>query len=218
MIFDTSTLDRSALHSLINGLVYPRPIAWVSTVSASGQPNLAPFSFFNAFSFFPPTVAIGPGSRKGVNKDTLRNIRETGEFVVSVVTEDLARIANATSAEFAAEISEWEALGIAGVDSVAVRPRRVGASPAAFECRMLQIVDLGSSDAPTNSLVLGRVVRIYADDAILDGTRPRSDALHLVGRMGGDEWCRTTDKFTLRRPDSTDHDEVRRSLESSQGI
>ncbi len=215
MIFDTSSLDRAALHGLINGLVYPRPIAWVSTISTSGQPNLAPFSFFNAFSFYPPTVAIGPGSRKGVNKDTLRNIRETGEFVVSVVTEDLAKLANATSAEFSAEINEWEELGIPGADSVAVRPRRVAASPAAFECRMLQIVDLGSPDSPTNSLVLGRVVRIYADDAILDGIRPRSDALQLVGRMGGDEWCRTTDKFSLRRPDSTDPAEVKRTLDSS---
>ncbi|MBI5868201.1 MAG: flavin reductase family protein, partial [candidate division Zixibacteria bacterium] len=198
MIFDTNSLDRATLHGLINGLVYPRPIAWVSTISAAGQPNLAPFSFFNAFSFYPPTVAIGPGSRKGVNKDTLRNIRETGEFVVNVVTEDLAKLANATSAEFSAEINEWEALGIAGAESEAVRPRRVAASPAAFECRMLQIVELGDVEARTNSLILGRVVRIYADDVILDGARPRSDALHLVGRMGGDEWCRTRDIFTLR--------------------
>ena len=90
MIIDPNELDRQALNGLINGLVYPRPIAWVSTVSASGRANLAPFSFFNAFSFSPPTVAIGPGSRQGVNKDTLRNIRETAEFVISVVTEDLA--------------------------------------------------------------------------------------------------------------------------------
>jgi flavin reductase (DIM6/NTAB) family NADH-FMN oxidoreductase RutF len=214
VIFDPETTERATVHALINGLVYPRPIAWVSTLSASGQPNLAPFSFFNAFSFAPPTLAIGPGSRGGVNKDTLQNIRETGEFVVSVVTEDLARLVNATSAEFGPDVNEWEAIGITGADSVAVRPRRVAASPAAFECRMLQIVDLGSPETPTNSLVLGRVLRIHVDDSVWDGQRPRSEVLRLVGRMGGNEWCHTTDLFTLPRPGSADPVVVRKSLES----
>lgn len=216
MIFDPVTLDRGTLNGLINGLVYPRPIAWVSTLSASGRPNLAPFSFFNAFSFSPPTIAIGPGSRNGINKDTLRNIRETGEFVVSAVTEQLAKLANATSGEFAADVNEWDALGIAGVASVAVKPNRVADSPAAFECKVAQIVDLGSSDTPTNSLVLGQVLRIYVDDAALDGTRPLSDVLKLVGRMGGSEWCRTTDKFNLQRPASADPAEVKRALDESR--
>lgn len=213
MIFDPSTLDRQALHALINGLVYPRPIAWVSTVSTEGRPNLAPFSFFNAFSFFPPTVALGPGSRKGVNKDTLRNIRETGEFTISVVTEELAELANATSGEFPPEVNEWEAFGIAGAKCEAVRPKRVAASPAAFECKLLQIIDLGTPDMPTNSLVVGRVVRIYVAEAVMNGTTPNSDALKLVGRMGGSEWCKTDAKFNLKRPASADPDAVRRAIE-----
>jgi flavin reductase (DIM6/NTAB) family NADH-FMN oxidoreductase RutF len=155
MILDPKTLDRAQLNGLINGLVMPRPIAWVSTLSADGRPNLAPFSFFNAFSFAPPTVAIGPGSRNGVNKDTLRNIRHTGEFTISLVSEELAALCNATSAEFPPEVNEWEALGIEGADSVEVAPRRVAASPAALECRALEIVELGSVDArSTFSLVL----------------------------------------------------------------
>lgn len=214
MIFDPGTLDRQALHALINGLVYPRPIAWVSTVSTEGRPNLAPFSFFNAFSFFPPTVALGPGSRKGVNKDTLRNIRETGEFTISVVTEELAELANATSAEFPPEINEWEAFGIAGVKCEAVRPKRVAASPAAFECHLLQIIDLGTAEMPTNSLVVGRVVRIHVDESVMNGTTPNSDALKLVGRMGGPEWCRTNVKFELKRPASADPTEVSNSLKN----
>ena len=214
MIFDPEQLDRAALNSLINGLVYPRPIAWVSSLSAAGAPNLAPFSFFNAFSFSPPTLALGPGSRSGVNKDTLRNIRETEEFVVSMVSEDLARLANATSGEFPPDVNEWEAMGVAGADSVVVRPRRVAASPASFECRLLQIVDLGPSNQPTNSLVIGRVLRIHLDDAAWDGQKPRSDVLRLVGRMGGPEWCRTRDVFKLARPDSADPKAVRASLES----
>ncbi len=214
MIFDPEQLDRAALNSLINGLVYPRPVAWVSTLSATGAPNLAPYSFFNAFSFSPPTVAIGPGSRSGVNKDTLRNIRETGEFVVSMVSEDLARLANATSGEFGPEVNEWEAMGVAGADSVAVRPRRVAASPAALECRLLQIVDLGPADQPTNSLVIGRVLRIHLDDAAWDGRQPRSEVLRLVGRMGGPEWCRTTDVIKLPRPASADPAAVRTLLDA----
>ncbi|HWO56225.1 MAG TPA: flavin reductase family protein [bacterium] len=216
MIIDPRTLDRAALNGLINGLVIPRPIAWVSTLSAQGQPNLAPFSFFNAFSFFPPTVAIGPGSRQGVNKDTLRNIRATGEFAISLVSEALARLANATGAEFPPEVNEWEALGIEGADCVEIRPQRVAASPAAFECKLLQIVDLGAPELPTNSLVIGRVVRIHVDDAAMDGMRPRSAALRLVARMGGTEWCRTTDTFHLMRPASADPAAVRRELDEGQ--
>lgn len=215
MIFDPSTLDRQALHALINGLVYPRPIAWVSTVSTEGRANLAPFSFFNAFSFFPPTVALGPGSRKGVDKDTLRNIRETGEFAISVVTEELAELANATSGEFPPDVNEWEAFGIAAAECEAVRPKRVAASPAAFECRLLQIIDLGTPDMPTNSLVVGRVVRIYVAEAVMNGATPNSDALMLVGRMGGSEWCRTDAKFNLKRPASVDPSEVKRAIDES---
>ncbi|MEW5874515.1 MAG: flavin reductase family protein [Candidatus Zixiibacteriota bacterium] len=213
MILDPATLDRATLNGLINGLVYPRPIAWVSTVSQSGQPNLAPFSFFNAFSFFPPTVGIGPGSRHGINKDTLRNIRETAEFVVSLVSEDLAKLANATSAEFGPEVNEWDVVGIAGANSQTVRPQRVAVSPASFECRMTHIIELGASDQPTNSLVVGHVLRIHVDDSVMDGMKPRSEVLRLVGRMGGSEWCRTTDKFILPRPDSADPEAIRRSLE-----
>lgn len=215
MIFDPNTLDRQALHALINGLVYPRPIAWVSTVSTDGRPNLAPFSFFNAFSFYPPTVALGPGSRKGVNKDTLRNIRETGEFTISVVTEELAELANATSGEFPPEVNEWEAFGIIGAECEAVRPKRVAASPAAFECRLLHIIDLGTPEMPTNSLVVGRVVRIHVDESVMNGAIPNSDALKLVGRMGGPEWCRTRAKFDLKRPDSVDPVVVRSALKQS---
>jgi flavin reductase (DIM6/NTAB) family NADH-FMN oxidoreductase RutF len=216
VIFDPADLDRAALNSLVNGLVSPRPVAWVSTLSAAGRPNLAPFSFFNAFSFAPPTLAIGPGSRNGVNKDSLRNARETGELAISVVTEDLAELANATSAEFPPEVDEWEALGIEGAPCLEIKPRRVAASPAAFECKVLQVIELGALPARSNSLVLARVVRIHVDDAALDGTKVRSDALRLVARMGGDEWCRTRDKFVLRRPSGADPEEVRRSIPKKQ--
>lgn len=212
MIIDPVITDRRDLNGLVNGLVGPRPIAWVSTVARDGARNLAPFSFFNALSFQPPTLGVSPGSRDGVNKDSLRNIRETGEFVVCVVTEVLAPLANLASSELPPDVDEWELLGIEPAPSEVVAPARVALSPAAFECTVREIVDLGPPDVPTNSLVIGAVQRIHVDDAALDGLTPDPDVLQLVGRMGGDDWCRTRDRFSLRRPGAIDVDEVRRRL------
>lgn len=208
MILDPSELDRGALNALMNGLVVPRPIAWVSSISADGVRNLAPFSFFNAFSFQPPTIVIGPGSRQGVNKDSLSNIRASGEFVVNAVSERLAELANLCSAEIDAEVDEWELLGIEASDSIEVAPQRVTASPVSIECRVREIVDLGAPEKPTNSLVVGAVVRIHVIDEAMDGLTPDPGALQLVGRMGGDWWCRTTDRFALPRPGTVDLEEL----------
>ena len=208
MIIDPADLGRRELNVLLNGLVAPRPIAWVSTVAADGTRNLAPFSFFNAFSFFPPTIGIGPGSRNGINKDSLRNCRETGELVVNLVSEDLAELANLSSAEFPSEVDEWELTGLESASSVVVAPERVAASPASLECRVRQIVDLGDPKLPTNSLIIAEVVRLHVNEA-LDGLTPRPEALRLVGRMGGDWWVRTTDRFALPRPESADAAQLR---------
>ncbi|MDQ4002849.1 MAG: flavin reductase family protein [Actinomycetota bacterium] len=208
MVIDPASLERRDLNALINGLVYPRPIAWVSTVGADGSRNLAPFSFFNAFSFQPPTVGIGPGSRQGVNKDSLRNIKETGEFVVNVVNEELARTVNLTSAEFDPEVDEWQVAGIEGASSEIVCPERVAAYPVSFECRVKEIVELGTEEMLSNSLVIGSVLRIHVIDEALDGYRPRLEVLNLVGRMGGPLWCTTRDRFELPRPDSKDPNEM----------
>jgi flavin reductase (DIM6/NTAB) family NADH-FMN oxidoreductase RutF len=200
--FDPTTLERTRLAALANGLVAPRPIAWVSTVGVDGVPNLAPFSYFNAFSTAPFTIGVGPGSRDGVNKDSLRNIRVRGEFTISVVTEELATIANLSSAEFDSAVDEWETTGLTKRPSEVVEPPSVAESPAALECRVFTIVDLSSSDMPTNSLVVARVVRIHVSEEVIDHETLRVDpeALALVGRMGGDLWCTTRGRFTLRRP------------------
>ena len=209
MQIDPKNLERADLNKLVNGLICPRPIAWVSTVGADSRRNLAPFSFFNAFCFHPqPVVGIGPGSRQGVNKDSLRNINETGEFVVNLVTEELARTANLTSAEFDPEVDEWEVADADGVPSKTVRPERVAASPVSFECKVKQIVELGTEETPSNSLVVGNVTRIHVIDETLDGYRPRPEVLNLVGRMGGPLWCTTRDRFELPRPDSKNPNEV----------
>lgn len=206
--FDPGQLSRADVSLLINSIVAPRPIAWVSSISRDGIANLAPFSFFNAFSTSPPTVAIGPGSRAGVHKDSLANIRASREFVISAVTEDLARRANASSAEFAPEVDEWDVVGVTPVASIDVAPPRVGESPASLECRVIQIVDLGPSTLATNSIVIARVTRIHVASEALDGMRPNAEILRLVARAGGDSWVRTRDVFDLRRPDSRDPTEA----------
>lgn len=210
MLIDPADLERSELNGLINGLVYPRPIAWVSTLDADGGRNLAPFSFFNAFCFHPqPVVAIGPGSRKGVNKDSLHNVKAMGEFVVNAVSEELAERANRCSGEFDPDVDEWEVAGVTPAPSEDVRPERVAESPVSLECRVREVVELGSEEMQSNSLVIGGVTRIHVADEAMDGLTPRPEALDLVGRLGGSLWCTTRERFSLPRPSSRDPTEVR---------
>jgi flavin reductase (DIM6/NTAB) family NADH-FMN oxidoreductase RutF len=210
LILDPSKLERQVLNGLMNGLVYPRPIAWVATIGPDGVPNLAPFSFFNAFSFHPyPTVGVGPGARSGVDKDSLANVRAAGELTISTVSEELALHANACSAEFGPNVDEWQVAGVTPAASEVVTPPFVQEAPAAFECVVHKIVDLGSDELPSNALVIARVVRIHVrDDGLDDDLQPVADVLNLVGRGGRDDWIRTTERFSLRRPSSVDPDEV----------
>ena len=212
MIIDPTVVGRAERNALVNGLIAPRPIAWVSSLSSDGAPNLAPFSFFGAFSFDPPTIGIGPGSRQNTNKDSLHNIKATGEFVVNLVNRELAEVANACSGEFGPEVNEWEVAGLTGEPSEVVAPRRVAQAPAALECRVIQVLELGRPDHASNNLVVAWIVRIHVRDDAIDGFVPRPDELDLVARMGGDLWCTTRDRFTLPRPGSRDPAEVAREL------
>jgi flavin reductase (DIM6/NTAB) family NADH-FMN oxidoreductase RutF len=216
MIIDPSTLDRRSRNQLINGLVSPRPIAWVSSLDPDGARNLAPFSFFGAFSFDPPTIGLGPGSRAGVNKDSLHNIKSTGEFVINLVDRRLAEMANACSGEWGPEVDEWEVCGATPMPSETVVPPRVGEAPAALECRVRQIIELGGPELASNNLVVAWVLRVHVRDDAIDGLVPVSEALDLVARMGGDEWCTTRDRFILPRPASADPATVAAELARSE--
>jgi flavin reductase (DIM6/NTAB) family NADH-FMN oxidoreductase RutF len=202
-----SSLSHRDLYNLILNSVAPRPIAWVSTLSASGQPNLAPFSFFNAVCIDPPLLAFAPGLRTpkssgstdGEPKDTLRNIRETKEFVVSIVTYDLLEPMNITSGEYSPNVSEWELAKVTPAPSQLVRPARIKESPVNFECKLYQILDF--SPVPTSSsLVIGQVVSIHVDDAHMKDGHIDRNSLDLIGRMGGIQYTRTTTRVELARP------------------
>jgi flavin reductase (DIM6/NTAB) family NADH-FMN oxidoreductase RutF len=207
MIVNPSDLSHNELYGILLNTVAPRPIAWVSTASSSGQLNLAPFSFFNVVCVDPPLLAFAPGLRRpkqpesgqGEAKDTLQNIRATGEFVVNVVTYELAEAMNVTSGEYDASVNEFDLAKLTPQASTIVRPPRVAESPVAFECRLHQILDFSS--APTSgSLVIGRIVTIHIHDSHLkDGVLDRN-SLDLIGRMGGIQYTRTTQRFDMVRP------------------
>lgn len=207
MHVNVSDLSHRELYNIVLNSVAPRPIAWVSTLSASGWPNLAPFSFFNAVCIDPPLLAFAPGLRAtrktgsplGEPKDTLRNVRETKEFVISVVTYDLREAMNATSGEYDSSVNEFDLANVTPVPSKIVGPPRVGGSPISFECKLYQILDF--SEAPTgSSLVIGQVVSIHIEEAHLKDGRLDRDSLDLIGRMGGVQYTRTRDRFDLVRP------------------
>jgi flavin reductase (DIM6/NTAB) family NADH-FMN oxidoreductase RutF len=202
-----SDLSHNELYNMILNSVAPRPIAWVSTVSASGQPNLAPFSFFNCVCVAPPLLAFATGLRPakqsssgaGEPKDTLRNIRETKEFVVNVVTYELAETMNQTSGEYDASINEFELAQIASAPAQVVKVPRVAASPVSFECKLYQILDFSPSPQ-SSSLVIGEIVSIHVDEAYMKDGKLDRDSLDLIGRMGGLQYTRTTQRFDMVRP------------------
>ena len=202
-----SELPHRDLYNLLISCVAPRPIAWVSSRSASGQPNLAPFSFFNCVCGDPPLLAFAPGLRApkdpmpahGEPKDTLRNIRETKEFVINLVTYALREKMNLTSGEYDAAVNEFELARVSPQPSRLVHPPRVAESPVSFECKLYQILDF--STGPTGgSLVIGQVVAIHVDDAHVKDGRVDRNSLDLIGRMGGIQYTRTTDRFEMARP------------------
>ena len=200
MLFDFTQLPPRECYKLLVSTVTPRPIAWVVSMDRQGNPNAAPFSFFNAFSGDPPVVGVGIGSHMPPEpKDTRANIRDTGEFVVNLVSEDVAEAMNITAIDFHRSVNELEEAGLSTLPSVLVKPPRIAQSPVSFECKLMQIVELG----PDNGLVLGRVVAMHVrDDAVIDPTRNYIDTpkLRLIGRMHGAGWyARTTDLFEMPR-------------------
>jgi flavin reductase (DIM6/NTAB) family NADH-FMN oxidoreductase RutF len=200
MLFDFAEIPARECYKLLVSTITPRPIAWVVSMNAQGILNAAPFSFFNAFSGDPPVVGFGVGSHKPPTpKDTRANIRETGQFVVNLVSEDTAEAMNVTAIEFDPNVNEIDLTGLTTLPSVRVKPPRIAESPVALECELMQIVDLG----PNNGLVLGRVVAMHVrDDAVIDAKAHYIDTpkLKLIGRMHGTGWyARTSDLFNMAR-------------------
>jgi len=201
MILDFSKLSsRDAYKWMINAIT-PRPIAWVSTVSAAGQTNLAPFSFFQGVCANPPTVIFcGATDRTGKKKDSVINAGEVGEFVVNLVPYALRELMNQTAASLPLGESEFDKFGIASLPSKYIRPPRVAEAPVAFECKLDRIIELGSGPQ-ASSVVFGTIVAMHVSDSVLDAEGAIDPVkLDTIGRMGGDYYTKTTELFTIKRP------------------
>lgn len=196
MIINPADLQPRDAYRLLISVVVPRPIGWVSTMGADGSLNLAPFSFFNAVGH--DIVMISIGQRKGAAKDTLRNVQETGEFVVNIVSEDLAEAMNLTSGEYDYTVNEFDLAKLQTADSIQVKPPRVAASPVSLEAKVTQIVPV---EGTHDTMILGRVVCFHVRDDLLrpDG-RVDAKLLKPVGRLSGDEYAKLGDIFKLTRP------------------
>ncbi len=202
MFLDFTALAPRDAYQWMTATILPRPIAWVSTISADGRTNLAPFSFFQGICANPPTLMFVPvNNRQGVKKDTVRNIGAVPEFVVNLVPHALAEQMNATAALLPYGESEFEKFGIAATPSTHVRPPRVAAAPVAFECRLDRFVHVGEGPLAAN-VVFGRILAAHVRDDVLGANgKPDTAKLDLVGRLGGEAYTLTRETFSLVRPD-----------------
>ncbi|HEX5320905.1 MAG TPA: flavin reductase family protein [Stellaceae bacterium] len=203
MHFDLAKMPESDGYKLLISTVVPRPIALATTVDSEGNVNAAPFSFFNAVSSRPPVVVLGISPGEGGDggdgyKDTERNIRDSGEFVVNLVDETLAERMNICAVDFPTEIGELEIAKLTAAPSVGVKPPRIAESPVSFECKRITGLSLGSQ----STLEVGRVVHIHIRDDLMDMEKlyVNTDKIGLIGRMHGKGWyARTTDLFLMER-------------------
>ncbi|KAA5545378.1 flavin reductase family protein [Roseiconus nitratireducens] len=192
MEFDVSKLSVQDSYLRMVQLISPRPIAWVSTLSIDGIPNLAPYSFFTGVGVNPPTICFSPANDgQGRPKDTLENIRQTGQFVVNIVTEPVAQAMHRTSDELAPEVNEFALAGVDPAASTQVKPPRVRSAVAAMECTLHSAIQLGAGPGGAN-LVIGYVVHLHIDDDLVD-----QSSIETVGRVGRREYTVVKDTFRL---------------------
>lgn len=196
MDFALQDLQRSDRYKLLTGLVIPRPIAWISTWNENGVANCAPFSFFNLVSVDPPLCAIGINARgDGQLKDTLCNIRRTGEFVLNLVDEAMAVPMRVTGHEFPGEVSEFDIAGLTPIPAGRVRHPRIAQAAASLECVVNRLVAINAGQ----ELVIGEIIHLHAREGIIDPATLRisEDRYLPIGRLFGNRYCSTRDRFDL---------------------
>lgn len=196
--FDLEGTTTRDTYKLLSGLIVPRPIGWIGTRRDDGSFNLAPFSFFNVVSSNPPTVLFSGGRHPDRPKDSVTLAETTGEFTVNIVSEEVASAMNITSGVFTEEDDEFAIAGLTAVAGTKVSAPMVAESPANLECRVVDVLDLGEEGR--TRMVIGQVLAVHIREDALDGTRIDSDALAAVGRMAGNSYIYTRNRFELTRP------------------
>jgi flavin reductase (DIM6/NTAB) family NADH-FMN oxidoreductase RutF len=192
---EPNSIPTKDLHQYILGAVAPRPIAFASTISLDGVANLAPYSFFNAFSSNPPILIFSSNRRVANNttKDTLKNVEDTGEVVINVVPHSLVRQMTLASIEYPSHISEFDKAGLTPLASEKVKPFRVAESPIQMECKVTKIMPLGE-DGGAGNLIICNIVMMHIDEAVLTKGRIDPDKVDLMGRMGRLYYVRASGK------------------------
>jgi flavin reductase (DIM6/NTAB) family NADH-FMN oxidoreductase RutF len=195
--FDPEAMEKTAVYKIMAGCIVPRPIAFITTTSCEGVRNAAPFSFFNCISTDPPLVcvSISPVAKTGEPKDTLANILETKEFVVNIVSSDIANAQDVCSGTYPPNVDEISLAGLTALESSRVRPPRLLESPVNFECRLVQSLVVENS---SYTLLIGRVIYMHVrQDLMLPQGRIDARRLSAIGRMTGNMYTRTSELFTL---------------------
>ena len=201
MIYDPAEHPFSETHKLMIGSIVPRPIALVSTTSNDGINNLAPFSYFNGVCSKPPTIMFAPARRgwDGQEKDTLINIRNTKEFSINIVSEDIGEKMVKCSTDYEKEVDEYSKSGLSPLSSKKIKPPIVSESKISLECTLNQIVQIGEEDAGSGFIVIGTIVLFHIDDEVYDNGRIILDKLQPLGRVAGNGYVRSTNAFDIVR-------------------
>ena len=201
MIVDPGVADHSSVYKLLIGSVVPRPIAFVSSISPEGAFNVAPFSFFTVASSNPPVLVFTVGRRATPDprKDTLRNITTAREFVVNIVSEEFGPKMNICAGDYPPDVDEFQLSGLTPIPSDLVKAPRVAESHINMECRLMYTIEM-SGLVNGGNLVLGEVLRFHIDDAYFNNYRIDQNKLRAIGRMAGNSYTRTEDRFDMIRP------------------
>ena len=201
MIIDPTKQSLKDNHKLMIGSIVPRPIAFVSTKSADGILNLAPFSYFNGVCSNPPTIMFAPARRgyDGLTKDTLNNIQDTNEFVVNIVSEDFVKPMVACATDYEKDVDEFEISNLTPADSLKVAPPLVKESKVSFECQLNTIVEIGKAEPGAGFVVIGTIVMFHMDDKVYKDGRIDLKELNPVGRLAGNSYTRVFDNFNVIR-------------------
>lgn len=207
LTFNPKELPVQKVHQLLLGAIGPRPIAFASTVDVNGVNNLSPFSFFNVFSANPPILIFSPArnGRTNTTKDTYNNVKVVPEVVINVVTYEMVQQTSLSSSPYSSETDEFVKSGFTPVDSVLIRPKRVGESPVQFECKVLEVRELGDQGGAGN-LVICEVVKIHVKEEVMNAEGLIDQfKISLVSRMGGNWYCHANEAsmFEVKKPLTT---------------
>lgn len=200
MQFDPNELEHSAVYKLLTGSVIPRPIGWISTIDEKGNNNLAPFSYFNAVGEDPPHVMFSTVRGNNTNKDTLNNVLSNGQFVVNMVTEELAEQMNTTSQSVASDVDEFQLANLTPISSVKIKPMRVKESPISFECELVHHYFLENHKNGGACIIIGRIIMMhFADDILLENYKINIETYKPIARLAGSNYAKLGELFSIKR-------------------